>query len=32
MATDLAFGGWFRMCIGAYFVVCVIVLVVNAKG
>jgi hypothetical protein len=32
MATDLAFGGWFRICISVYIVVCVMVLVVNAKG
>jgi hypothetical protein len=32
MATDLAFGGWIRLYICSYIVVCVIVLVVNAKG
>jgi uncharacterized membrane protein len=32
MATDLVFGGWIRLCICAYIVVCVIVLVVNGQG
>jgi hypothetical protein len=32
MATDLVFGGWTRLSICTYIVVCVIVLVVNAEG
>jgi hypothetical protein len=31
MASDLAVGGWIRICFCAYIVVCVIVLVVKAK-